>query len=263
MKTMKTMMIGTMVIVLLVCAAGAQAETIVIQDGLTVNGSDYWNTKDAKLHGGAPDTNFNEYFNTVAEAYWQLGWRGYPEHTLIKFAGLDFLSGQYISIDSVTLTLRSTSVDWDKVADLYIQQVASSNNWVDSTATWNNNGASPWASGVPGLEGTGDTIGTISTLSIVSVDPNRLEEYVFDLDTAAVVSWIEGGFDNTGMIIRPVAEPSSGSGTSTDPINFWSEDNSIQTNRPILTIEYTVPEPMTIVVMSCGAIGLLRRRKRA
>ena len=111
MKTMKTMMIiAAVVVALLVCATGASAETVVIQDGLIVNGSAYWNTKDVRLHGGGPDTNYNEYFNTVAEAYWQLGWRGYPEHTLIKFAGLDFLSGRYTSIDSVTLTLRSTSV---------------------------------------------------------------------------------------------------------------------------------------------------------
>ena len=236
------MIIAAMVVTLLFCVTGAQAETVVIQDGLIVNDAAYWAAEDTKLHGGAPDTNFSiDTFTTAAEAYWRSTpyWRGYPEHTLMKFAGLDFLSGRYASIDSVTLTLYSTSILYPKEADLYIQQVAGSNSWDQTTATWNNNGASPWTSGVAGLEGEGDTIGTISTLHI----PTVAESYTFDLDPAAIVSWIEGGFDNPGMIIRPDVVATPNPGTTTDAINTWAENKGTQALRPKLTINYTTPEP--------------------
>ena len=176
----------------------------------------------------------------------------------MKFKGLDFLSGQYASIDSVTLTLSHLSPTSEKTVDIYIQQVAGSNNWDSSTATWNNNGASAWTSGVAGLEGAGDTTGTIGTLSIT---PPAQSEFVFDLDPTTIMSWIEGGFDNAGMIIRPDVVATPNPGTTTDTFNTWAENYSNQSLRPKLTINYTVPEPMTMSLLVIGGLAMLRRRK--
>ena len=256
MKNMKAMMIiGAMVVALSFCAPGARAETLVLQNGL----NEYDGTEDNTLkgtYGGAKDMNFgNDTINQVVPLYYA------PENAILKFKGLDVLQGQYASIDSATLTL--TQYYWSAWPTerpaigftVDVLQISPANTgWVEGNgndaqtppqanppgSTWNNLAhdavtPTPWAGG-PALADPGGTVGTIGTFALTP--QSGWYEYNVALDTSAIVSWIEGGADNPGMILIPTE------GTDDqidDPWPFVSRNfqGADTTRRPKLTIEYT------------------------
>ncbi len=255
MKNMKAMMIiGAMVVALSFCAAGARAETLVLQNGL----NEYDGTEDNTLkgtYGGATDMNFGH--DAAVEV---VGLYYAPEYIILKFKDLDVLQGQYASIDSATLTM--TQFYWDEWPrprpttgfSMDVLQISPANTgWVEGDgndaqtppqanppgSTWNNLAhdavtPTPWAGG-PALADPGGTVGTIGTFAVTT--QTGFVEYNVDLDTSAIVSWIEGGANNPGMLIKPTSDTSD---LIDDPWTIVSRNyGGDDTRRPKLTIEYT------------------------
>ena len=247
MKNMKAMMIiGAMVVALSFCAPGARAETLVLQNGL----NEYDGTEDNTLkgtYGGAKDMNYgNDGAVEVVGLYYA------PEYIILKFKDLDVLQGQYASIDSATLTM--TQYYWDEWPrprpttgfSMDVLQISAANtDWIEGIggkpanpdeSTWNNlaHPATPWAGG-PALADPGGTVGTIGTFAVTT--QTGFVEYNVDLDTSAIVSWIEGGANNPGMLIKPTSDTSD---LIDDPWTIVSRNYlGDDTRRPKLTIEYT------------------------
>ncbi len=149
------------------------------------------------------------------------------------------------SIDSATLTLYVQNA----ADDLRIYRMTTA--WDETNATWNHFGSgAPGAGG--GITAATDTFATPDYFGTPSIGTHG-----FDV-TATVTAWFNG-------------DPNEGWGFLLANKNrglLVNSRDSIEVDRPMLTIEFTepvVPEPGTIVLLVVGVVGLLpvfRRRRR-
>ncbi|WAC19940.1 DNRLRE domain-containing protein [Luteolibacter sp. SL250] len=160
-------------------------------------------------------------------------------------------AGNPFTIDSVTLSLRTSSAAGSGATALNFQLSLLGNNldFDESTVNWTN---------APG--GPGGVAGTL--LSSESFVPNAVNQTrTFGSTSAfqsAVADVLANDPDNT---IRLFLQTESGSGFA----RFLSDENATESNRPTLTVNYTVvPEPSTGIALAGGLTLLagLRRRSR-
>lgn len=71
--------------------------------------------------------------------------------------------------------------------------------------------------------------------------------------TALVQSWYDGSEDNFGVSIRPGVD-----GTSE---GFYSSEWSDASLRPVLTINYEVPEPASLMLVGAAFLAMIPRRR--
>jgi|GEM_PF-3135576 len=160
-------------------------------------------------------------------------------------------AGNPFTIDSVTLSLRtsSTAGSGGTALNFQLSLLGANLDFDESTVNWTN---------APGAEG--GLAGTL--LSSESFVPNATNQTRTFGSTSAFQSAVANALandpDNT---IRLFLETESGSGFA----RFLSDENATESNRPTLTVNYTVvPEPSTGVAVVGGLALLagLRRRNR-
>ncbi len=76
-------------------------------------------------------------------------------------------------------------------------------------------------------------------------------------DTTVIESWITG--TNAGMLIKD--DPRQGNAPDYQYWAFNDSECATEALRPKLTVEYTIPEPATMMtLLVAGVVGLVLRR---
>lgn len=133
---------------------------------------------------------------------------------LIKF-DLGLIPNDAI-INSATLRLKTAGVE-NATADKSISIHNVLSDWVE-TVTWSNK---------PAFDGTAKATGTASKT-------NNTDNF-FNV-TAMVQEWVNGTTANNGMLLKETPE-----GVATGNIYFYASNAVATSDRPTLTIDYTIP----------------------
>lgn len=167
--------------------------------------------------------------------------------TAIKTAA----AGNPFTIDSVTLTLRtsSTAGSGGTALNFQLSLLGANLDFDESTVNWTN---------APG--GLGGVAGTL--LSSASFVPNATDQTrTFGTSLAFQSAVADALANDPNNTIRLFLKTESGSGFA----RFLSDENPTESNRPTLTVNYTVvPEPSSGIALVGGLALLagLRRRSR-
>lgn len=196
--------------------------TIVFQNGLKPTVS-YTGVRDTYISGQQPDTNSGSAVYLLVDGD-EPHASGLDETSLMAW-DVSAIPADAV-VESVSLTIEVTNPTTTQYA---IQEMR--RNWQESEATWNQY-ASGLAWGIPGALGGGDR-GT-SVLGQISAPTVGTRTVALNADGVDLVQdWVDGTTPNYGIVISDSA--------STDGLDFWSSDASIATNRPSLTVVYSIP----------------------
>jgi hypothetical protein len=209
-------------------STSAGAAVISFQHGV----GGYTGGRDTFLNKQAPNTNYG--LNPGLGIY-GLG-TGQEYHALISFESIfGFLPGQIVpgsTINSATLGVFNTGITTPATGAIHQMLVP----WIDTVVTWNS--LQDGANGAP--IGELDPVPAYSGL--IGSGPLNV--------TSIVQNWSNGAF-NFGFAFVP---------TSTGGIFTQSNENANVIFHPLLTIDYTVPEPGTLLALTCMAACIGRRR---
>lgn len=176
----------------------------------------------------------------------------YVNRLLIRF-DVSSLTGQFSSIDSVTLRLTRQFVDQFPTLTLHLP-TAGNANWSESLVSWDYKDSAaltPWEGG----QGLGDTGYAAMVVSGV-VGTNPIDFTISDSTTATSVVNAFLGSNNPGFLIRQDNETGAGA------VAFYSSETTFDTYQPTLIISYTpVPEAGPTLLIAIAAAGALARRR--
>ena len=164
------------------------------------------------------------------------------------------------TIDSITLTV--TAVSGNAVGTINLHQVTPNGSLTnvisENQAKWINwQGTAPTATAWsnPG----GDYGGILATTTVSSVVDGATHTFG---TSSSFIAAAQAALDaNTPLQMLLIAPDSEAAG-STTLVRFGSDDHATPAYRPLLTINYTVPEPSSAVLMGLGFLALCGRRKR-
>lgn len=197
--------------------------------------------------------------STLAQAYPTGNYSGEPElqvenyanvneynrHSLIKFdiAGSGLTVGDVVDV-KLRLFWKATTVQGGGDND-YVMQVKENTIGFDEGAsypTWSTHSTA-----------YGSTVyGTLQTPGYVNGGPLEGSWWEVDIDPALVIGWVDGSITNNGLFLY-----GDGYWRSLQPM--WASSNYANgTLAPELVI---VPEPATLMLLSVGVFGLLKRKK--
>jgi hypothetical protein len=256
----------------------AEATVVTFKDGAPApfGGGNYAGTDDVVLvsnNGGQQDQNFGARDDFAAG-------EGstpnvLPRHSLMRF-NVTSLAGQYSVINSVTLRLYPSGVDFDAGLgpdNLQVFRLSNANTaWVEGTGftaaggeppdngetTWSQRvqGSQNWA-GSPGASSAGIDYTTLlgqtpfsssTTLGVafdITFDPSQIQTLIND--------WSSG--NNAGLFLRSQLELNR-------LITFNAAEAASAALRPELIVNYTVPEPAGIGIWMVSAMLIFSPRHR-
>ena len=268
-----------LVLVLLVAAMVIGLMVVASADSVTVQRGTYGTVIDAYIRDSEPpggttadaDTNFgNAVDPTGLRLYADSGYGGNQKgmrHNLIKFDLSSIAAGSTI-ISATFGTYYRNSGASPTIYDLHVSQLQAGKSWVEGSG---DSGATQL--GDPTFnerqKGSGgwDVRGGTGALDI---DIANSKSYTLSggagyrtIDVTSFVNgWVNGGWENNGMLMWGGIDPTNSS-------TRWYMDVSegALSVRPYLTIEYTpgpVPEPgslMALGTLGVAALGFMRRRR--
>lgn len=255
-------------------ALRAQADTVTFQDG-TLNPltlTTYAGTEDTMLANNAGSLvtrNFGGRDNFEVGEEFSAGSLGNtrPREALLRF-DVSSLSGQFASIDSVTLRL-TVFANYSAASTSDVMQVfriaTANSDWVEGSANnsdqvgsacWDQKqytvanwagGAGPFDAGTDYLTPEIATQGFSSTTAAGDV-----LDFVFT-DLSFFSDWVSG--NNPGIGMRTVS-------MSDKELALYSSEATTVANRPQLIVTYSVPEPTSVTLLAVGMLGAFSQRRR-
>lgn len=208
---------------------------------------------------GFDNSNFGSAASFEAGYEWAYGYWG---RSLVRFDVSAIPVGS--QINSIDLLLHSTFVvGTGNPGDKNLEVYALSAPWDELQSTWNSRlTATPWS--VPGgdygtllgqfdwsgLAVTGASPGAANDLLMVSILPGAGSQAARD---SLIGAWLGG--TNYGFLLKNGTEAAAVS------LGIRSREDATPTNRPVLLIDYTIPEPAALVLLLCGG-GLIALRRR-
>lgn len=214
----------------------ANATTVVLQEGV----SSYAGTSDTHLDEDNPTTNYGTNTTVVTQNRFGLhrdtGW--------LKFSVTPSASGipSNAIVSSAVLSAKFGGSCNDNIT-IYVYRALKT--WLENSATWNSwNGDFSWGSGGglsasdAGVDNSGNGTGSDTKLTeTASVSINECTETFHDFTiTSLVQGWIDGTMTNNGVFIKP-----TDGAIGTDSFYFISSENATTSDRPYLTVIYSVP----------------------
>jgi hypothetical protein len=232
-KTMRKMLIGSVLAVLFALLAGASAFGGVF----TVDAvADTYITEHPNL-GGPSSVHGGD------QTLFEIGSYTYESYPLIRFDLSAFAGQTVIGPGSLKLNVEST---WsgDTVSQT-IEALAVLIRWDESTVSWNSFGPGP-------ICGTNVSCVSLDTVS-VTVSPGSVVTFS-NLPSTLLQQWINNPAANYGLLLMSTTL------TVHEDITFASRESMIASG-PELTFQ-TTPEPSTLLLMGSGFAGLVSMLRR-
>lgn len=225
----------------------ADAATMTFQEG------------DSNSYAGTQDTWFSNRTNGESNGFPEgtfvrsALWSGANQQGLIKFDGI-FGGGAMplgSTIDSATLTLVvPTDITYaDGEANAVHQMLV---DWVETDAF----AAAPWAGGA--TEGIDLDDSEAASVAVADSTPYAVGGVIpagttIELDVTSVVQDWSNGAGNYGFLLQSLGQ-SAGNGLFVSSSEYAGASG--QEARPLLSVNYTVPEPATALLLGVGSMIL-------
>lgn len=209
---------------LLTGLTAAQAVLINIQPGGAAG-------KDAQI---SDDVTANTNFGTNQRLI--INWSGnFRSIGLVEFDLSGIPTGA--TINSATLDLfHSLNGNLNRRYDVF----RTTSSWSEGTVTFN----------------TAPTFAATAVASLVILDNNTEVHRQWDV-TNTVSNWVDGTFTNFGFWVEEI--PVQGLGSA----YFESSDTATASERPLLIVDYSIPEPYTLALMVLGLAGLRYSKRKS
>lgn len=158
------------------------------------------------------------------------------------------------TVDSVTFEIYQEDDTGTSVAGAYAVELRTiSSSFSENTATWAN------------TFGSGTTLGS-ETLSTLVMDPEvaATTHHTF-ASSAAFVTAVQDAIDSDSAFNFALVVPAVENQGSRVVMRFGAEDADTDLDLlvPVLTVNYSVPEPGAIAIIGSGALMMLLRRRKA
>lgn len=216
--------------------------------------------------GGNPTVWPNPFYGgTGLEVQGGLNNAGRRQFALLNW-DLSSLTG-VISVESATLTVHVSQAGRQGTAAIAAYAVSSGNSWEAANATYaqRNTAGDNWlGTGAYGASASQDPItypGNIFNTESPQVVYPTGGNYYLDLNVQAIVEdWLVNGAEQNGFGIDMPTYISS----STDYLVISGPANAGTPldRHPVLNIEYTVPEPASLAILTFGGVLAALKRKK-
>ncbi|WAC19954.1 DNRLRE domain-containing protein [Luteolibacter sp. SL250] len=162
------------------------------------------------------------------------------------------------TIDSISLTV--TAVSGNAVGTINLHQITPNGSLTNVISenqakwiNWETSGPTAWSN--PG----GDYGGILATTTVSSVVDGATHTFG---SSSSFIAAAQAALNANAPLQMILIAPDSEASGSTTLIRFGSDDHATPAYRPLLTINYTVPEPSSVVLVGLGVLAICGRRKR-
>lgn len=185
---------------------------------------------------------------------------------LVGFSLSQIPAGSVIDSVTLTLTVNSGAGNISNLGTLDLREIIPAgnpaNNITEGGSTWtnwNNAASSPWTTL------GGDYSGVLTTAAVIDGNTDNLftagEKATF-ASTASLVAAAQAAL-NAGLPLElAIISPAAEAGSSSTLVRFGSNTVTDISYRPLLTINYTVPEPSSAALLALGGLSLAFQRRR-
>lgn len=244
-------MVLLVAIVALPCVT--QADALYLRDGWDIVN----NVADPGGYSGTADDTGKSNDYSFPGAYTGVDYLMIKNGSEATSSVVDFdLSGLGLSgatINSATLKMTISAGAWWKGATFVAKEADAA--WTEGqTSYWKTTGNVLWNNWTSGMTMTGSVLDS-EVVGQANTSTGRTG-YVVTLDvTDTVQGWIDGNEQKGFAVMKTTSSLDNNA-------NFAGKSYSTVEYRPMLEIDYTIPEPMTLSLVAIGLAGLAGRRRK-
>ena len=191
-----------------------------------------------------------------------------PRRYLTRFDLSSIPAGSIINSATMGLWFQRGNSSAEAISDYKLSRLQPGKAWSegagqapanDGSVTWNrqigyavgNTARVAWAT--PGATGAAD-IDLATTITFNKAGPGISEWKHFDI-SSWVQGWVNGSWQNNGTVLWGGV----GTGTVDAYYGIVGSEDTTNSTKPMLIVDYTVPEPTTLLLL-VGGLAIARRR---